>query len=240
MTPPGVSITTGVIGTEFQNFKGIAGKDVFQMETSLNRGNSGGPLFDVRGFQVGVNTAIARQGEGGVAITGVNFAIKASVVKKWAASKSLLIVYAIESAKTDERVATAEPPSQAQVAEAKPPARNPSSETTEPVPSSWPTKQVMPTNQATGPKAIEPDSGGVNSEGGHEIPLEPQTQRPARPAKNKSAASTHKPQRFESRYVLPAHAYTYKKLFTEVDKIRARAQDAFDDLENQAQRRRQR
>ncbi|RME29593.1 MAG: serine protease, partial [Deltaproteobacteria bacterium] len=76
------TITTGVIGTEFENFKGVPGKHVFQIETSLNRGNSGGPLFDVRGYQIGVNTAIARKGAGGVAITGVNFALKSSVVKE--------------------------------------------------------------------------------------------------------------------------------------------------------------
>ncbi len=67
------TITTGVIGAQFENFKGVPGKHVFQMDTSLNRGNSGGPLFDVRGYQVGVNTAIARKGQGGIAITGVNF-----------------------------------------------------------------------------------------------------------------------------------------------------------------------
>jgi serine protease Do len=214
------TITTGVIGTEFQNFKGIPGKDVFQMETSLNRGNSGGPLFDVRGFQVGVNTAIARQGEGGVAITGVNFAVKASVVKKWAASKSLLIAYAIDSATTDERVAVAEQPSPARTAEAKSPVAQTSLE------GSGDTGSC-----GACPPTVESSTGGIDSDGGREIPVKAKKQQPAR---------TNPPQRFENRYVLPPHPYTYKKLFKEVDTIRARAQDAFDDLENQAQRHRQR
>ncbi|MBW2699878.1 MAG: trypsin-like peptidase domain-containing protein [Deltaproteobacteria bacterium] len=90
------TITTGVIGTQFEDFKGVPGKHVFQMETSLNRGNSGGPLFDVRGYQVGVNTAIARKGQGGVAITGVNFAVKINVVKTWLAKRNVIVAYGTE------------------------------------------------------------------------------------------------------------------------------------------------
>ncbi len=77
------TLTTGAIGGMANNYRGTKGKDVFQMETSLNRGNSGGPLIDARGYQVGVNSFIVRQGEGGLAITGVNFALRSSAVKKW-------------------------------------------------------------------------------------------------------------------------------------------------------------
>ena len=77
------SLTTGRIGGEWADFEGVTGKDVYQMETSVNRGNSGGPLLDGNGYMVGINTSIARRSEDGLAITGVNFAIKSSVVRKW-------------------------------------------------------------------------------------------------------------------------------------------------------------
>ena len=77
------SLTTGRIGGEWANFEGVPGKDVYQMETSVNRGNSGGPLLDGNGYMVGINTAIARRSEDGLAITGINFAIKSSVVREW-------------------------------------------------------------------------------------------------------------------------------------------------------------
>src|SRR5437764_1171737 len=77
------SLTTGRIGGEWANFEGVTGKDVYQMETSVNRGNSGGPLLDGNGYMVGINTAIARRSEDGLAITGINFAIKSSVVRRW-------------------------------------------------------------------------------------------------------------------------------------------------------------
>ncbi|MBN2496844.1 MAG: trypsin-like peptidase domain-containing protein [Deltaproteobacteria bacterium] len=90
------TLTTGRIGNNFEDFKGVPGKHVFQMETSLNRGNSGGPLFDVRGYLIGVNTAIARQAADGVAITGVNFAVKSAVVKKWAGEHGLSLGFGSE------------------------------------------------------------------------------------------------------------------------------------------------
>src|SRR4051812_20022705 len=77
------SLTTGRIGGEWADFEKVPGKDVYQMETSVNRGNSGGPLLDGNGYMVGINTSIARRSEDGLAITGINFAIKSSVVRKW-------------------------------------------------------------------------------------------------------------------------------------------------------------
>lgn len=79
------SLTTGRIGGEWSDFGGVSGKDVYQMETSVNRGNSGGPLLDGNGYMIGINTSIARRAEDGLAITGVNFAIKSNVVRKWIA-----------------------------------------------------------------------------------------------------------------------------------------------------------
>jgi serine protease Do len=77
------TLTTGVISAEFENFNGVSGKHVFQTETGLNRGNSGGPLLDGQGRMIGVNTAIARVAPDGLPITSISFSLKSSVAKKW-------------------------------------------------------------------------------------------------------------------------------------------------------------
>lgn len=77
------SLTYGRISGQMANQGKVRGKNVYQTDTSVNRGNSGGPLLDKRGYMVGVNTNIARRGSGDLAITGVNFALKSSVVTKW-------------------------------------------------------------------------------------------------------------------------------------------------------------
>ncbi len=87
------TLTTGVISANISDFQGIQGKDVFQTETSVNRGNSGGPLLDRRGYMAGINSNIARAGEGGLAITGVNFALKSGVAKNWLASEGYHFEY---------------------------------------------------------------------------------------------------------------------------------------------------
>lgn len=89
------TLTTGVISANIADFQGIAGKDVFQTETSVNRGNSGGPLLDKRGYMVGINSNIARVGEGGLPITGVNFALKSSVAKKWLVKEGYQVEYGL-------------------------------------------------------------------------------------------------------------------------------------------------
>jgi serine protease Do len=77
------SLTTGVISAQQSNYAGVPGKNLFQTEASINRGNSGGPLLDEQGTMIGVNSMIARQAEDGLAITAVNFAIKSNVALKW-------------------------------------------------------------------------------------------------------------------------------------------------------------
>jgi serine protease Do len=77
------SLTTGVISAHRSNFAGIPGKDLFQTEASINRGNSGGPLLDEQGLMIGINSMIARKAEDGMTITAVNFAIKSNVALRW-------------------------------------------------------------------------------------------------------------------------------------------------------------
>ncbi len=87
------TLTYGRISGEIFNQKGIEGKDVYQTDTSMNRGNSGGPLLDRRGYMVGINTNIARLGAGNLPITGVNFALKSVVVKKWLGEQGIMLAY---------------------------------------------------------------------------------------------------------------------------------------------------
>ena len=82
------TLTTGTISSHISNYRKIQGKNVFQTETSFNRGNSGGPLINARGDVVGVNSMIARKATDGQIITGVNFSIKSRVVVGWLSSKN--------------------------------------------------------------------------------------------------------------------------------------------------------
>ena len=77
------TLTTGTISSHRMDYGSITGKNVFQTEASLNRGNSGGPLIDVFGRIVGINSMISRRAEDGLAITGINYSIKSRVALKW-------------------------------------------------------------------------------------------------------------------------------------------------------------
>tara|TARA_B100002003_G_C14083821_1_gene521366 strand:- start:159 stop:1157 length:999 start_codon:yes stop_codon:yes gene_type:complete len=87
------TLTTGIISTKIKDFKGIKGKDVFQTETSFNRGNSGGPLLNLKGAMVGVNSNIARKSKDGIAITDINFSITSRVAKEWLEGVGLKLAY---------------------------------------------------------------------------------------------------------------------------------------------------
>lgn len=77
------TLTTGVVSTLLANMGGVAGKNVFQTDASINRGNSGGPLLNAKGGIIGVNTLMSRKAADGLAITSVNFAVKSDVAKRW-------------------------------------------------------------------------------------------------------------------------------------------------------------
>ena len=87
------TLTTGVISTLVADVGGVKGKDAFQTDTSINRGNSGGPLLDARGAIVGVNTSMARKATDGLAITSVNFALRSDVARRWMAAQNETIAY---------------------------------------------------------------------------------------------------------------------------------------------------
>jgi len=77
------SLTTGTISSKINSFQNISGKNVFQTEASLNRGNSGGPLIDGNGFLVGVNSMFSKVTNDGLPITGINFSIMSNVAVNW-------------------------------------------------------------------------------------------------------------------------------------------------------------
>jgi len=90
------TLTTGVVSAEFDDFSNTKGKHVFQTETGLNRGNSGGPLLDAQGRIIGVNTAIARLASDGMPITSISFALKSSVARAWLHDQAVMVNYAAD------------------------------------------------------------------------------------------------------------------------------------------------
>lgn len=103
------SLTYGRISGQMANQSNVKGKDVFQTDTSVNRGNSGGPLLDRRGYMVGINTNIARLASDNMPITGVNFALKSSVVKQWLGGQGLTLAYGSAPVHGETIMAKAEP-----------------------------------------------------------------------------------------------------------------------------------
>lgn len=96
------TLTKGTISTRIKNFENIPGKDVFQTDASINRGNSGGPLLDQHGLMVAINSNIARRSEDGLAITGINFSIKSNIALKWLKSTGNSFTATIPSGSTQQ------------------------------------------------------------------------------------------------------------------------------------------
>ncbi len=68
----GGTVTVGIISARNRDIDAGNFDDFIQTDAAINRGNSGGPLFDMSGKVVGVNTAIYSQTGGSV---GVGFAV---------------------------------------------------------------------------------------------------------------------------------------------------------------------
>jgi serine protease Do len=74
----GGTATTGIISARGRDIHSSAFDDYIQVDAPINQGNSGGPLFDVSGRVIGVNTAIFSPNGGNV---GIGFAIPATIAK---------------------------------------------------------------------------------------------------------------------------------------------------------------
>jgi serine protease Do len=75
----GGTVTTGIISARGRDIGSGPYDDFLQIDAPINRGNSGGPAFNLTGEVVGVNTAIFSPSGGGS--VGIGFAIPASIAK---------------------------------------------------------------------------------------------------------------------------------------------------------------
>src|SRR5215468_3388611 len=74
----GGTVTAGIVSARGRDIGAGPYDDFLQIDAAVNRGNSGGPTFDVDGNVIGVNTAIYSPTGGSV---GIAFAIPADTVK---------------------------------------------------------------------------------------------------------------------------------------------------------------
>jgi serine protease Do len=73
----GFSVSAGIVSARNRALSGTY-DDYIQTDAAINRGNSGGPLFNMEGKVVGVNTAILSPNGGSI---GIGFAMSSQVVK---------------------------------------------------------------------------------------------------------------------------------------------------------------
>ncbi|MBL8575487.1 MAG: Do family serine endopeptidase [Hyphomicrobiaceae bacterium] len=75
----GGTVTAGIVSARGRDIGAGPYDDYLQIDAPINRGNSGGPTFNLAGEVVGVNTAIYSPSGGSV---GIGFAIPADTVKR--------------------------------------------------------------------------------------------------------------------------------------------------------------
>ena len=74
----GGTVTAGIISARGRDINAGRYDDFLQTDASINKGNSGGPLFNKNGEVIGINTAIFSQTGGSI---GIGFAVPASLAK---------------------------------------------------------------------------------------------------------------------------------------------------------------
>jgi len=75
----GGTVTAGIISARSRDINAGSYDDFLQTDAAINKGNSGGPLFNLKGEVIGINTAIFSQSGGSI---GIGFAIPANQAKK--------------------------------------------------------------------------------------------------------------------------------------------------------------
>lgn len=75
----GGTVTTGIVSARNRNINSGPYDNYIQTDASINRGNSGGPLFNRNGEVIGINTAIISPSGGSI---GIGFAIPSETATK--------------------------------------------------------------------------------------------------------------------------------------------------------------
>ena len=79
------TVTVGVIsatGRSLDTGDGYFMEDLLQTDAAINQGNSGGPLVNLNGEVIGINTLVVRGGNGGSAVAeGLGFAIPSNTMR---------------------------------------------------------------------------------------------------------------------------------------------------------------
>lgn len=77
----GISVSEGIISAKARNI-GIGEQQYIQTDAAINQGNSGGPMFNIEGEVIGINTAIFSM----KGASGVGFALP-STIANWVSSQ---------------------------------------------------------------------------------------------------------------------------------------------------------
>jgi 2-alkenal reductase len=83
------TVTVGVIsatGRSLDTGEGYVMEDLLQTDAAINQGNSGGPLVNLAGQVIGINTLILRGGGGNSVVEGLGFAIASNTAQAVAQS----------------------------------------------------------------------------------------------------------------------------------------------------------
>lgn len=70
------TVTAGIVSAKGRNIQSGSYDDFLQTDASINRGNSGGPLLNMAGEVIGINTAIAQRAQ------GIGFAIPSTLAQR--------------------------------------------------------------------------------------------------------------------------------------------------------------
>ena len=74
----GSTVTAGIVSARNRDINAGPYDDFIQTDAPINRGNSGGPLFDMDGNVVGINSAIFSPSGGSV---GIGFSIPSNLAR---------------------------------------------------------------------------------------------------------------------------------------------------------------
>lgn len=75
------SVTVGVVSGLNRKVDGTQQENLIQTDAAINHGNSGGPLLNLAGQVVGINTLVVRDSVGGAPAEGLGFSVPSNTVR---------------------------------------------------------------------------------------------------------------------------------------------------------------